>query len=63
MPKTAIAADEPTCPIDGKPVVRQATGRPPVYCSARCRKVAAARNLRRLARLGRAVERALRDQL
>jgi len=37
------------CPIDGKALTRPASGRPPVYCSSACRRVAEA-ELRRLDR-------------
>ena len=29
-----------TCPIDGRPLARSATGRPPTFCSTACRRVA-----------------------
>lgn len=37
------------CPIDGKPLTRPKTGRPPLYCSVACRRVAEA-ELRRVDR-------------
>lgn len=43
------AAVPKTCPIDGRPLTRPATGRPPVYCSVACRRVAEA-ELRRIDR-------------
>lgn len=38
-----------SCPIDGRPLTRPATGRPPTYCSVACRRVAEA-ELRRIDR-------------
>ena len=38
-----------TCPIDARPLIRPATGRPPTFCSVACRRVAEA-ELRRIDR-------------
>jgi hypothetical protein len=62
MPQTSIAADEPSCPICGSPVQRKSLGRPPTYDRPTCRKKAARRRVTELARLGRAVEKALAGQ-
>lgn len=29
------------CPVDGRPVVRSARGRPAIYCSPRCKRMVA----------------------
>jgi hypothetical protein len=52
------------CPICNEPVHRRHDhGRPPMYCGPKHRRVAERRELHRLARLGRAVERAMRDAI